>query len=100
MRLTYLWSAWRNATGRKIRNMYNQFVDLGNDAAKLNDFDSLKELWLRDYEAPNFQKNCEELLRQVKPLYDELHAYTRYMLREKVYPQLKPEDPIPEHIFG
>ncbi|ODM89574.1 Angiotensin-converting enzyme [Orchesella cincta] len=97
--LTYLWSAWRNATGRKIRNMYNQFVDLGNDAAKLNDFDSLKELWLRDYEAPNFQKDCEELLRQVKPLYDELHAYTRYKLREKIYPELKPEDPIPEHIF-
>ncbi|ODM92909.1 Angiotensin-converting enzyme [Orchesella cincta] len=98
--LVYAWTAWRNATGRKLRKMYNRYVDLGNDAAKLNDFDSLKGLWLRDYESPTFQKDCEELLSQVKPLYDELHAYTRYKLREKRYPEMKPEDPIPAHLFG
>lgn len=34
--LAYVWTAWRNATGRKLRSLYNEYVDLGNDAAKLN----------------------------------------------------------------
>lgn len=34
--LAYAWTAWRNATGRKLRPLYNEYVDLGNEAAKLN----------------------------------------------------------------
>ncbi|CAL8085572.1 unnamed protein product [Orchesella dallaii] len=98
--LAYVWTAWRNATGRKLRGIYNKFVDLGNEGAKLNNFDSLKGLWLKDYESPSFQKDCEELLNQVKPLYDELHAYTRFKLGERYPEKIKKDEPIPAHVFG
>lgn len=65
-------------------------------------FASLKEMWWRRYESPTFQEDCEALWQQVKPVYQELHAYVRYMLRKK-YPQVAeqdPYDPIPAQLFG
>ncbi|ODM97276.1 Angiotensin-converting enzyme [Orchesella cincta] len=40
-------------------------------------FDNLKQMWLRKYESSSFQKDCEYLWNQVRP-----------------------EDPIPAHLFG
>ena len=34
--LTYVWKAWRDASGAKIRNQYKQYVKLSNEAAKAN----------------------------------------------------------------
>ncbi|CAL8095791.1 unnamed protein product [Orchesella dallaii] len=97
--LAYTWKAWRDATGRKLRPSYNKFVDLGNEAAQLNGFDNLKGMWLRKYESSSFEKDCEYLWSQVKPLYEELHGYARYKLRTK-YPQIKSEDPIPGNMWS
>ncbi|ODM89396.1 Angiotensin-converting enzyme, partial [Orchesella cincta] len=44
--------------------------------------------------------DCDDLWNQVKPLYEELHAYTRYKLRESRYPQLNLEDAIPASVLG
>lgn len=34
--LTYIWSAWRNASGAKMREHYKTYVSLSNEAAKAN----------------------------------------------------------------
>lgn len=34
--LQYLWQEWRRRTGQNVRDLYEQLVDLSNDAAKLN----------------------------------------------------------------
>jgi len=34
--LAYVWSAWRNSTGKPIRKLYNQFIDISNKAADVN----------------------------------------------------------------
>jgi peptidyl-dipeptidase A len=34
--LEYTWKAWRDASGKKMRSDYKTYVDLVNEAAKLN----------------------------------------------------------------
>lgn len=34
--LEYIWSSWRNASGAKMREDYKIYVDLSNEAARLN----------------------------------------------------------------
>lgn len=56
-------------------------------------------MWWRRYESPTFQADCEALWQQVKPVYEELHAYVRYKLRQQ-YSQIGENDPIPAQLFG
>lgn len=34
--LTYVWTAWRDASGAKMRNLYKTYVQLANEAAVAN----------------------------------------------------------------
>lgn len=34
--LTYVWQAWRDASGKKMRGLYKDYVDLSNEAARAN----------------------------------------------------------------
>ena len=36
IRLAYYWQTWRDATGRKMRSLYQKYVELGNKGAVLN----------------------------------------------------------------
>lgn len=37
--LLYAWTAWRNATGAKIKPLYTPYVELSNEVAKANGID-------------------------------------------------------------
>lgn len=78
--LQYLWVAWRNATGQKMRDTYKDYVELENEVARGNGFKDGAEYWMDDFEDPKFEENMDALWEQVKPLYDELHTYMRYKL--------------------
>ena len=47
----------------------------------------------------DFQKAIMKLWNEVKPLYQELHAYVRYKLREK-YPEVPENGTIQAHLLG
>lgn len=50
--LEYIWSSWRNATGAKLRNDYKQYIDLSNEAARLNGYYSFTiylQIQIADY---------------------------------------------------
>ncbi len=34
--LQYIWEQWRNNSGRLMRDLYNDYLDLENEAAELN----------------------------------------------------------------
>ena len=38
--LTYVWTAWRNVTGRKMREKIADYVELSNKAAQANGEDN------------------------------------------------------------
>ena len=41
------------------------------------------ELWVQPYETENFRDQLEAILNQTRPLYENLHAFTRMKLRER-----------------
>jgi hypothetical protein len=46
-------------------------------------FPDASAMWLRSYEAADFRDQVSELWDQLKPLYQQLHAYVRRHLRQK-----------------
>ena len=98
--LLYTWWGWRNETGRKIKEMYKEFVVLSNKGAKENDYKDLGEVWRLAYEVDNLDDIVEKLWVELRPFYLELHAYVRYRLT-KVYPdKVSKNDYIEAHLLG
>jgi peptidyl-dipeptidase A len=92
--LKYYWTKWYNAAGLPSKNNYFNYVKLRNKAAKLNGnltliiflkrndvsymfcigFENGADSWLDEYEDPTFEKQIEDIVEQVKPLYLQLHG--------------------------
>uniref|UniRef100_A0A646QF91 Angiotensin-converting enzyme n=1 Tax=Hemiscolopendra marginata TaxID=943146 RepID=A0A646QF91_9MYRI len=99
--LLHVWVEWRNASGKKMRQKYLEFVDLENESSRLNGFKDTSEYWLSGYEDDDIQKEFEKLWDQVRPLYQQLHAYVRRKLIGKYgADKIKADGPIPAHILG
>ncbi|XP_048507485.1 angiotensin-converting enzyme-like [Athalia rosae] len=99
--LAYVWKAWRDATGKKMRNDYIAYVELTKEVARLNNFSSVADYWTRAYEDENFEETISILWQEIKPFYLELHAYVRNRLRAKYGPEVIPDSGyIPAHVLG
>ncbi|KAH9498643.1 hypothetical protein Btru_007074 [Bulinus truncatus] len=95
------WIAWRDATGRKMKPLYKRFVELYNEAIRLSGHKDAGEYWRSWYETPTFEEDLQNLLNQVRPLYELLHAYVRMRLKD-IYPKDKfpASGHIPAHLLG
>eukprot|EP00095_Tigriopus_kingsejongensis_P010159 maker-scaffold575_size133042-snap-gene-0.38 protein:Tk10159 transcript:maker-scaffold575_size133042-snap-gene-0.38-mRNA-1 annotation:"hypothetical protein DAPPUDRAFT_304127" len=99
--LEYYWVEWRRMTGKKIRDLYPEYVELTNEAARLNGLRDGSELKTQAYESHTFIDDMEETWRTLKPLYEQLHAYVRNKLRQKYgNDQILERGPIPGHLLG
>lgn len=78
--LKYLWKAWRDESGRKMKPSYQDYVTITNEVGVGNGFKDAAEWWQNDFEDPKFEEHIDELWLKVKPLYDELHTYMRLKL--------------------
>ncbi len=97
------WKTWHDAVGHGERDDFVKYVALANKGAKAIGFDNVGALWKAGYDMPpdQFEADVDKLWGQVKPLYDQLHCYTRRTLNkmygDKVVP---PNGPIPAHLLG
>jgi len=99
--LQYYWEQWREATGVKIKDMYNQYVNLNNEAAKLNGFKDASMSMVDSYESDTFHKEMEDTWLGLKPLYEQLHAYVRNKLSNYYGEEIvRNEGPLPAHLLG
>lgn len=98
--LKHVWVEWRNAVGPHCRLLFEEYVDLSNEAARLNNFTNTAESWLDGYEDPQFRQQIESLWEQLKPLYLQIHAYVRFQLRKKYGDVVSEKGPIPAHLLG
>ena len=101
-RLKEVWTGW-HAQSPAYRQDYAKYVELSNKGARAMGYADTGALWRSRYDmAPDaFAAEMERLWQQVKPLYDSLHTYTRYKLRQAYGPDLVPADgPIPAHLLG
>jgi peptidyl-dipeptidase A len=96
------WKGW-HAIAPVMKDSYTRYAELGNKGAKEIGFADMGALWRSGYDMSpqDFEADIERLWQDVKPLYDDLHCYTRKKLRTK-YGKDKVADkaPIPSHLLG
>jgi peptidyl-dipeptidase A len=96
------WKSW-HAIAPVMKDKYARYAELGNKGAKEIGFADMGALWRSGYDmTPEaFEADIERLWQDVKPLYDDLHCYTRKKLRAKYGKDKVPEKaPIPAHLLG
>lgn len=101
-RLKDVWLGW-HAQSPAYKQDYAKYVELSNKGARAMGYADTGALWRSRYDmAPDaFSAEMERLWQQVKPLYESLHTYTRYKLRQAYGPDAVPADgPIPAHLLG
>ena len=96
------WAGWHKV-GAPMRERYLRFAELSNEGARGMGFKDAGAMWRSGYDmAPEaFEREMDRLWGQLRPLYLQLHAYTRARLVEKYGPQVVPPTGlIPAHLLG
>ncbi|KFQ88824.1 Angiotensin-converting enzyme 2 [Phoenicopterus ruber ruber] len=107
----WAWEGWRADVGRMMRPLYEEYVELKNEVAKLNSYSDYGDYWRANYEAEypeeykysrdQLIKDVEKTFEQIKPLYQQLHAYVRHRLEEVYGPKLiNSTGCLPAHLLG
>jgi peptidyl-dipeptidase A len=83
--LKEMWVSWHDNVGKPMRADYQRMVAIANQGAKELGYPDTGAMWRSQYDmAPDeFATLTDKLWAQVKPLYDELHCYTRAKLNQK-----------------
>ncbi|RJF91046.1 M2 family metallopeptidase [Sphingomonas cavernae] len=84
-KLKEMWVSWHDNVGAPMRQDYARMVTIANKGAAELGYKDVGAMWRSAYDMPadDFAKLTDRLWGQVKPLYDELHCYTRTKLNEK-----------------
>jgi peptidyl-dipeptidase A len=102
-KLLATWKTWHDAIGHKIRDSFVRYVELANAGARGIGFANVASLWKSGYDMPEaeFAAQTDKLWGQVKPLYDQLHCYTRRKLNQKYGDKVVAKTGlIPSHLLG
>ena len=83
--LKEMWTSWHDNVGKPMKDEYVQMVALMNEGARELGYADTGALWRSNYDMdPDaFAALTEKIWQEVKPLYDQLHCYTRTKLNEK-----------------
>jgi peptidyl-dipeptidase A len=101
-RLKEAWLGW-HAQSPAYKADYVKYVELSNKGARAMGYADTGALWRSGYDmSPEaFSAEMERLWQQVKPLYDSLHTYTRFKLRQAYGASVVPASgAIPAHLLG
>ncbi len=83
--LAEMWTSWHDNVGKPMKADYVKMVELENAGAKELGSADTGAPWRSNYDMTpeQFAALTEQLWAEVKPLYDQLHCYTRTKLNEK-----------------
>jgi peptidyl-dipeptidase A len=101
--LKEMWLSWHDNVGKPMRADYARMVEIANQGAKELGYPDVGAMWRSQYDMPpeEFAKLTDKLWAQVKPLYDELHCYTRAKLNAKYGDAVQPKTgPIRADLLG
>ncbi|XP_010136813.1 PREDICTED: angiotensin-converting enzyme 2 [Buceros rhinoceros silvestris] len=107
----WAWEGWRAGVGRMMRPLYEEYVELKNEVAKINGYSDYGDYWRANYEADypedyKYSRNqlvedVEKTFEQIKPLYQQLHAYVRHRLEQAYGSNLiSSTGCLPAHLLG
>ncbi|HMS21025.1 M2 family metallopeptidase [uncultured Sphingorhabdus sp.] len=101
--LKEMWTSWHDNVGKPMGKDYARMVEIANEGAIELGFKDVGAMWRSGYDMPadDFAKLTDKLWLEVKPLYDELHTYTRNKLNEKYGDAVQPKTgPIRADLLG
>jgi peptidyl-dipeptidase A len=101
--LTEIWQSWHENVGRPMRADYTRMVDIANQGAKELGYADTGAMWRSQYDMSpeEFSAMYERLWSEVKPLYNQLHCYTRTKLNQKYGNSVQPDSgPIRADLLG
>ncbi|MFM7275152.1 MAG: M2 family metallopeptidase, partial [Gammaproteobacteria bacterium] len=101
-KLKEMWSSW-HAVGAGMREDYTRMIALSNEGARELGYPDLGTMWRSNYDMPpaDFAAMTDTLWSEVKPLYDQLHCYTRRKLSQKYGEDVQPAaGPIRADLLG
>jgi len=83
--LREMWTSWHDNVGKPVKADYMRLVAMGNEGAQGLGYADVGALWRSNYDmTPEaFAALTEKLWNEVKPLYQDLHCFTRAKLNEK-----------------
>jgi peptidyl-dipeptidase A len=83
--LKEMWTSWHDNVGKPMAADYTKLVSLSNEGAKELGYADVGALWRSNYDMTpeQFSALTERLWQEVKPLYDQLHCYTRTKLNDR-----------------
>ena len=98
-----VWKGWHDNVGRAERNLFIKYVGIANAGARGVGFKDVASMWKSAYDMPEdaFAAETDRLYAQMKPLYEQLHCYTRRGLN-KIYGDkvVAKTGLIPAHLLG
>lgn len=99
--LKYIWTNWYEKVGAPNRNNFMRYVDLANHAAQVHGFDDAGKQMRSIYEDDDLKITVQELWLQIQPFYRQLFSFVRKgLLRKYGESVVRPDGPIPAHLFG
>jgi peptidyl-dipeptidase A len=101
--LKEMWQSWHENVGRPMRADYAREVEIANAGARELGYADTGAMWRSQYDMPadEFAALTDKLWNQVKPLYDQLHCYTRAKLNQKYGNAVQPASgPIRADLLG
>ena len=101
--LKEMWVSWHDNVGAPMKDDYARLVEIANEGAKALGYKDLGAMWRSGYDMPpeEFAAMMDKLWLQVKPLYDQLHCYTRAKLNQKYGAKVQPATgPIRADLLG
>ncbi len=83
--LKEMWLSWHDNVGKPMKADYAKMISIGNAGASELGFADMGALWRSNYDMPpeEFAALTEKIWNEVKPLYNQLHCFTRMKLNEK-----------------
>jgi peptidyl-dipeptidase A len=101
--LTEIWKSWHENVGRPMRADYTRMVAIANAGAKELGYADTGSMWRSQYDMSpqEFSAMYDRLWAETKPLYDQLHCYTRTKLNQKYGSSVQPATgPIRADLLG
>ena len=101
--LKEMWVSWHDNVGAPMKGDYAQLVSKMNEGARELGFADTGALWRSNYDMDpeEFKALTEKLWQEVKPLYEQLHCYTRAKLSEEYGEDVQPDEgPIRADLLG
>ena len=101
--LQEMWTSWHTNVGRPMRADYARLVEIANQGAKDLGYSDTGAMWRSRYDMSpeEFAALTDKLWSEVKPLYDQLHCYTRAKLNQKHGASIQPATgPIRADLLG